>query len=62
MVLTVAGVAVGTIGPGEWSIDYHVNAPRSAIGMDRLWHIRWYWTGRRCRAAAHVLAPTLRSR
>jgi len=31
MVLTVMGVAIGTLGPGTWSIDGHVNA------LTKLW-------------------------
>lgn len=35
MILTVLGVVLGTIGPGEWSIDEHVRALRDL----------WGWTG-----------------
>jgi putative oxidoreductase len=35
MVLTAMGIVVGTIGPGQWSIDGHVNA---------LQHL-WGWPG-----------------
>ncbi len=35
MILTVMGIAIGTLGPGQWSVDGHVNALQNL----------WGWTG-----------------
>ena len=57
MVLTAMGVVVGTIGPGQWSIDGHVERATAPVGVARVRHLARRRRTRRRRPAGRLLAP-----
>ena len=57
MVLTAMGVVIGTLGPGQWSIDGHVERAAGPVGLARLRHRARRRRPRRGRAARGLLAP-----
>ncbi len=57
MTLTLVAVAIGTVGPGDWSIDGHIERAAAPVGLARLRHRggrRWSRCGRSPR---RLLAP-----
>ena len=51
MTLTLVAVAIGTIGPGQWSIDGHVERAAAPVGLARVRHRGRCRRSRRGRAA-----------
>ena len=57
MTLTLVAIAIGTIGPGQWSIDGHVERAPGPVGLAGLrYRGRRRWA-RRGRASRRLLAP-----
>ncbi len=57
MTLTLVAVAIGTIGPGDWSIDGHIERAAAPVGLARLRHRGRRRRTRRGGAPRCLLAP-----
>ena len=57
MTLTLVAVAIGTIGPGQWSIDGHIERAAGPVGLARLRHRGRRRRSRRGRPPRRLLAP-----